>query len=265
MGLRQFFSRKRPVKKLPATGSRAMIDGKERPGSGAQSLISDGSHTLKAFDQALHDLVSRIGEIGEYVTVMVGQSADIFLDRDPSAANRLIQHDLEVDSRKNAVIAATFEILARHQPVASDLRLILAIEHIAGDLERAADHAKNIAKRSLSLAKDDTFDPATRELLRRLHKSVHAMFVESMRAFNERDEHLADEVRQRDKDTDAIYDDLFHAIIAHIQAGSQDVPGDIQALFAGKSLERIGDHATNIAEEARFLARGDLPSATRQA
>ena len=90
------------------------------------------------------------------------------------------------------------------------------------------------------------------------------MFVESLRAFREKNEALASDIHRQDQTTDALYDDLFHAVIARIQTGSADVTGDIQSLFVGKSLERIGDHATNIAEEARFLARGDLPSATRQ-
>ncbi|OJU58176.1 MAG: phosphate transport system regulatory protein PhoU [Alphaproteobacteria bacterium 62-8] len=232
--------------------------------TGAPNLIIGGAHTLKAFDQSLSELVTLIVDMGIHVSSMVEKSVQVFLDRDTAAANQLIQDDLQVDNLKNAIISRTLDALVRHQPVASDLRLVLAIEHIAGDLERAADHSKNIAKRSLSLARSAKSDSATNELIARLHKSVYAMFVESLRAFREKNEALASDIHRQDQTTDALYDDLFHAVIARIQTGSADVTGDIQSLFVGKSLERIGDHATNIAEEARFLARGDLPSATRQ-
>lgn len=241
-----------------------MVDERKDPSAGAPNAILGSAHTLKAFDQSLSELVTLIVDMGDHVSAMVRRSVQVFLHRDPAAANQLIQDDLQVDKQKTAIIARTLDALVRHQPVASDLRLIVAVEHIAGDLERAADHSKNIAKRALSLAKGAESDPATSELIARLHESVCAMFVESLRAFKEKNEALADEIHRQDQTTDALYDDLFHAVVARIQTGSADVAGDIQCLFVGKSLERIGDHATNIAEEARFLARGDLPSATRQ-
>jgi phosphate transport system protein len=241
-----------------------MADDAKGQASNIPNVVLGSGHTLKAFDQSLNELVTRIVEMGDYVSGMVEKSAEVFLQRDPSAANRLIQDDLQVDNLKNAIVARTLDALVRHQPVASDLRLILAVEHIAGDLERAADHAKNIAKRALSLAKETAPDPEIADLITRLHKSVSSMFDESLRAFKEKNDTLAGEISRQDQVTDALYDDLFHAVIARIQSGSSDVAGGVQSLFVGKSLERIGDHATNIAEEARFLARGDLPSATRQ-
>jgi phosphate transport system protein len=89
------------------------------------------------------------------------------------------------------------------------------------------------------------------------------MLADSIKAFATRDAALAMELGRRDLVPDAINDDLFHAVIARIQTNPADAPTDVQALFVGKSLERIGDHATNIADEARFLVRGDTPSATR--
>ncbi|MGB8277487.1 MAG: phosphate signaling complex protein PhoU [Methylovirgula sp.] len=240
-----------------------MADDAKNQAAAAQNAALGGAHTLKAFDQSLNELLTLITEMSSYVSAMVEKSVQIFQHRDPAAANQLIRDDLQVDNLKNAIDARTLDALVRHQPVASDLRLVLAVEHIAGDLERIADHSKNIAKRALSLANGAESDPATGELIVRLHKSVCAMLVQSLQAFEEKNEALVSEILRQDQATDALYDDLFHAVIARMQTGSADVAGDIQSIFVGKSLERIGDHATNIAEEARFLARGDLPSATR--
>ena len=220
-------------------------------------------HILQAFDERLRDLAAKAAAMGVEVAGMVRRSGPAFADRDLAAAKDIIAADAVVDRQKDAVRAATVEALARHAPVASDLRLILAVEHIAGNLERAADHAKNIAKRTLSLTSAHRLDPATRDLMARLHRAVTAMFEDSLKAFERGDAELAAQVRGRDSEPDALYDDLFHAAIAKLQTGKSDPAVDVQVLFVGKSLERIGDHATNIAEEVRFFARGDIAPATR--
>lgn len=220
-------------------------------------------HTRTAFEVALNDLSTRAAQMGSDVCKMVDGCVDIFLAHDSDAAKNVIQADMGIDRQKDALIAATMQIIARHQPVAADLRLVLAVEHLASDLERTADHAKNIAKRTLSLYNQGKFDPGIRDQIVRLHQAVRSMLSDAMASFQEADPARAAEVTNRDRIPDGIYDDLFHAVIARIQSDSSDAASDIQALFVGKSLERIGDHATNIADEACFLARGDLPSATR--
>jgi phosphate transport system protein len=222
------------------------------------------THTLRAFGDLLEDLNKQAAQMGAHVIHMVEGCIPIFLNHDLAAAKALIQSDLQADKQKEAIIARTVDVLALHQPVASDLRLVLAVEHVASDLERTADHAKNIAKRTLSLSGGKAIDPAMRDLITTLHAAVQKMLIDAMRAFNSGDAALAEDVRRRDQMPDEVYDDLFHAAIARIQADSSDVTLDIQTLFVGKSLERIGDHATNIAEEASFRSRGDLPSATRK-
>ena len=220
-------------------------------------------HTLTAFENALNDLRSKALQMGNDVSEMVESCVEIFLGRDSDASKDTIQADLAIDRQKDALIAATMQIIARHQPVAADLRLVLAVEHVASDLERTADHAKNIAKRTLSLSGEGGFDPEIRDQIVRLHQAVSKMLKDAMQAFECGDTIVAGEVSRRDHIPDGIYDDLFHAVIARIQTDSSDAASDIQALFVAKSLERIGDHATNIADEACFLARGVLPSATR--
>jgi phosphate transport system protein len=257
MGL--FSSRnKKPVRREPTMRDlRTSVSGRkaERPATDA--------HILHTFDDALRGLIGKTADMGSHVLGMIQRSGPAFLNRDAAAANAIIQSDLMVDREKDAVMAATVEALARHAPVASDLRLILAAEHIAGNLERAADHAKNIAKRTLSLSGAGAIDPAMRDLMLRLHGAVSQMLADALHAFEKTNLQLAADVLRRDSEPDALYDDLFHAAIAKLQTGRTEAAIDVHALFVGKSLERIGDHATNIAEEVRFLTRGDIPPATR--
>ncbi|HVU21406.1 MAG TPA: phosphate signaling complex protein PhoU [Rhizomicrobium sp.] len=220
-------------------------------------------HTLTAFEEALSTLIKSAAEMGDSVLKMVDASALVFLDHNAARAKELIQADLNVDAQKDALMTQAIDVLVRHQPVASDLRLVLAVEHLAGDLERCADHAKNIAKRSLSLAGSGKLDSTIDKLIRALHQAVRSMLNDALKAFSGRDPNLAAELAQRDNVPDTIYDDLFHAVIARLQTNPSEAAMDVQVLFVGKSLERIGDHATNIADEVRFLTRGVVPSATR--
>jgi len=257
----RLFSRRARAKRASGPDAKGAV-GADTPTTFAAQPALD-QHTLRSFTESLASLTAKASQMGELVIRMVDQSAMVFLDHDVAKAKALIQLDLEVDSQKDALLALALEVLARHQPVASDLRLLLAVEHISGDLERSADHAKNIAKRTLALPSSGRLDSTLGDLIRRLHAAVRSMLADSIKAFATRDAGLAMELGRRDLVPDAINDDLFHAVIARIQTNPADAPIDVQALFVGKSLERIGDHATNIADEARFLVRGDAPSATR--
>ena len=219
-------------------------------------------HILRAYDQTLGDLIGKTLAMGEHVSRMVERCGPVFVDRNMAAARELIEADIAVDRQKDALMQSTVGALARHAPVASDLRLILAAEHVAGNLERIADHAKNIAKRTLSLP-EGGFDPAPREQLGRLHRAVSGMLKDALGAFSDADAKTAADVLRRDAEPDALYDDLFHAAVARLQTGKSIAVVDVQALFAGKSMERIGDHATNIAEEVQFLTRGEIAPSTR--
>jgi phosphate transport system protein len=261
MGL---FTRRTPPKPTPVSSTL-----KPAPVAAASAtrMAADAPqppHTLTAFEEALAGLIKRAAQMGNSVLKMVDASALVFLEHNAARAKELIQADLNVDAQKDALMAQAIDVLVRHQPVASDLRLVLAVEHLAGDLERCADHAKNIAKRALSVTTGGKLDPTIDNLIRSLHQAVTSMLDDALKAFTARDPNLAAELTQRDSIPDAIYDDLFHAVIARLQTNPGEAVTDVQVLFVGKSLERIGDHATNIADEVRFLAHGDVPSATRR-
>lgn len=220
-------------------------------------------HTLRSFDEALEVLSARILAMGEDVTRAVESAVGVYQTQDVDGAKRLVEQDLDIDRQHDGINAAVVDILARLHPVARDLREVLAAEHIAANLERVADHAKGIAKRSIANAAPST-SAGTSGMLGELCAGVVRSLREVLRALKDRDAALADWVRRGDGHLDQLYDDLFHMVIAGLRASPDTAPGDVQALFVGKSLERIGDHATNIAEEIRFMTKGVMPSATRE-
>ncbi|WPL17623.1 PhoU-like phosphate uptake regulator [Thiorhodovibrio winogradskyi] len=214
-------------------------------------------HTLKLFDKALDRATDDLLEMAESVSAMLERCLDTFLDKDCEAARQVIHSDLEIDRREEAIHAEVMDILARLQPVASDLRLVLAIERAASNLERVGDKAKNIAKRCLAMKGiSPTLAPETIDLLRALERSVAKMLRDAIEALSRRSQLLATEVEQRDDTADELYDDLFHHAITQLQQRPEDAAANIHALFVGKNLERVGDHATNIAEEVHFILRG---------
>jgi len=219
-------------------------------------------HTLKSFDLALSTLMNSTTRMAEQVQVMVTESGKALLAHDVDLARRVVESDLLVDRDYEAVRAQCLEILTRFHPVAGDLRQVIAIEHSAGDLERAADHAKSIAKRAIS-GLDGVMTEQSAALFTRLHAAVVGAIEDANDALIRRDPDLAQRVIRADRQIDEIHDDLFHLVMAGPKRSAARMPSDVHLLFAAKSLERIGDHATNIAEEAMFMSKGASPSATR--
>lgn len=222
-------------------------------------------HTLQSFDERLDRLSEQLQAMAGIVGTMVDGCLDAFLDSDSAAAQSIIHRDLDVDRHDEAIRTDVMDILARLAPVASDLRQVLAVEHAASNLERVGDKAKSIAKRGLALnGTIPELNPETLDLLRGLRRAVAKMLHDAVDALARRSYILAADVEGRDAGADGLYDDLFHHVIAQLQQDPTHAAVNVHALFVGKSLERIGDHATNIAEEVRFLLRGSVVSATRE-
>lgn len=219
-------------------------------------------HTLKSFDVALSSLMNATMRMAERVQVMVNEAGKALVAHDVDLARHVVESDLSVDRDYEALRAQCLEILTRFHPVAGDLRQVIAIEHSAGDLERAADHAKSIAKRAIS-GFDGAMTAESSALFTRLHAAVIGAIEDANDALSRRDPDLAQRVIRADRQIDELHDDLFHLVMAGPKRSATRMPSDVHLLFAAKSLERIGDHATNIAEEAMFMSKGAAPSATR--
>jgi phosphate transport system protein len=224
-----------------------------------------GHHILKSYDARLDALKQRLERMGEDAASMAADCLTIYLKHDVRAAQAVIRKDLDMDRENEEIRTEVMDLLARMHPVASDLRQILAVERAAVNLERVGDKAKSIVKRCLAFNNgppalgDDTV-----ELLKGLHRSVVRMLQDALSALSRRQHDLATDVENRDAGADALYDDLFHHIVAQIQTDPSKAAENVHALFVAKSLERIGDHATNIAEEVHFVLRGSSPPATRE-
>lgn len=224
------------------------------------------SHTLRSFDERLNELGAHLQAMADSAGDMVDGCLDAFLSNDCTAAQAIIHQDLEVDRRDEAIHAEVLDILARMQPVASDLRQVLAMERAASNLERVGDKAKGIAKRCLALnGVTPELSEATLDILRGLQRAVAKMLTDAVAALARRSYILAADVEGRDAGADGLYDDLFHHVVAELQRDPSQAAANIHALFVGKALERIGDHASNIAQEVRFLLRGSVAQGTGEA
>ena len=221
-------------------------------------------HTLSSFDQSLDAATAHVLEMGALVSAMLKQCLKAYLDIDCTVAQEIIHQDLEIDRREVAIHDEVMDILARLQPVASDLRLVLAIERAASNLERVGDKAKSIAKRCMALdGQAPRMSAETKDLLGALARAVTKMLNDALTALERRSYILAAEVESRDATADELYDDLFHHVVVQLQKEPENAAATIHSLFVGKSLERVGDHAGNIAEEVRFILRGREEQGTR--
>ncbi len=230
-------------------------------GPGRERATMSEPHTLRSFDEALEKLAAGLVVMGEGVCGMIHAGGTAMQAQDVEAAALVVEQDLAVDRQFEDIRTRCLDTLLRFHPVARDLRQVMAVEHAVGDLERAADHAKSIAKRVIS-SPSHALSGARADLFARLVSAALGAMEDALDAFARRDADLALRVIRGDRALDVLHDDLFHTVIAGLKSRQRAVQ-DVQLLFAAKSLERIGDHATNIAEEAMFMTLGDQPSATR--
>lgn len=211
-------------------------------------------HTLKVYDDRLRGLATLVCRMGERVLSELEAALKSLLEADPALARQAIEEDASVNDLRTRINAEVASILARQQPVAQDLRDILASGRIAGDLERAGDHAKNIAKRALALGEKPPAGTASQ--IARLEAKVRPMLSEVITAYGERDSAQAKAVWISDAELDQIYRDLFQHLLEEMQRDPRRIASGTHLLFIAKSLERIGDHATNIAEDVSFMVTG---------
>ena len=224
--------------------------------------MTDNSHLLKSFDASLEALLAAFKRMGELTARNCDGATRAYLGADDALALEAVNRDLDIDEAFEQLRADCFDILLRFQPVAKDLRLVMGIEHAVGDLERAGDHAKNIARRVISnpghaIAEGDA------HAVEELSGIVSTAIEQSVAAMIERSAPDAKRVIASDERIDAHHEALFDAAMVALKKRPAEAHNHVQRLFVAKGLERIGDHATNIAEEVLFLTRGMPPGATR--
>jgi phosphate transport system protein len=212
-------------------------------------------HTLKAFDQDLDRLRALISQMGGLAEHAIGEAMRCLVQHDVEAALSVVQNDkkldvLEVETERQAV-----QLIALRAPMASDLRDVVAALKISGVVERIGDYAKNIAKRVPLL--ENVGKNEALSVLPEMARIATRMVHDVLDAFIERDAEAAVKVCERDAAVDDFYDSIFRTLLTHMMENPQSIGPSAHLLFVAKNLERVGDHATNIAEMVYYAATGE--------
>ncbi len=220
------------------------------------------AHTVAVFDSDLETIQAMIMKMGGLVETAVLDAAQALETRDEELAERVRIGDAAIDELEEKVNHEAARLIALHAPAASDLRTILTVLKISANLERVGDYAKNMAKRSTVLAQMTPIVGAG-GALRRMAKAVEVMLKDALDAYTQRDVELAADVRQRDQDVDQMYNAMFREFLTHMMEDPRNITACMHLHFIAKNLERIGDHATAIAEQVIYLVTGAMPDAAR--
>ena len=218
------------------------------------------SHTVRAYDKELDTLERRIAEMGGIAEKMVVDAMDALANADTLLAHQVVATDVRLDVLQREIEDLAVMTIARRQPVAIDLRELISAIRVAGDLERVGDLAKNIAKRALKIGVEARV-PRAVVGLKHMNEVATELMKDVLDAFAQRDADRARDVWQRDVDLDALEDSVFRDLLTHMMEDPRNISFCAHLLFCSKNIERIGDHATNIAETVVYLVTGEtLPS-----
>ncbi|MDQ2803004.1 MAG: phosphate signaling complex protein PhoU [Pseudomonadota bacterium] len=218
--------------------------------------MSQGSqHVVKSFDQELVRLRELIIQMGGIVESQVALAAEAIMSRDITAATRAVEQDPQVDALERQAEQFVIRTLALRQPMADDLRRVVAALKITGDLERVGDYAANVAKRSMVLAQYSL--PLSLGGLAHMARLVQESLKLVVDAVGEEDAEKAAHVWRSDLAVDDLYTAIFRELITYMMEDPRNITPCTHLLFIAKNLERIGDHATNIAETVYYAATGE--------
>jgi phosphate transport system protein len=215
------------------------------------------SHTVVAYDQELKELSGRIAEMGGMAEGLVADAITALVRGDAGLAQRVILSDARLDRLQRTVEEQAIVVIAKRQPMALDLRQIFVAMRISSDLERVGDLAKSIAKRVVAMG-------GTIQVKRVVIGVEHLaeIALEQLKAvldaYAARDVEAAEKVRERDQQIDALFTSLFRELLTYMMEDPRNITFCTHLLFCAKNIERMGDHATNIAEAVQYLITGEL-------
>ena len=214
-------------------------------------------HTVKAFDEDITRLRGIIAEMGGLAEVAIQEAMQALVSGDEELARGVVERDVKLDRLESEVDELAVRVIALRAPMADDLREVIAALKIGGVVERIGDYAKNIAKRVGRIEGRKRFEPLT--LIPAMADVAAEMVHDVLTAYAARDPVLAREVIERDDKVDAFYDSIFRNLVSHMVENPATISSAAQLLFIARNLERIGDHATNVAEMVHFAATGIYP------
>ncbi|MBK8629161.1 MAG: phosphate signaling complex protein PhoU [Sphingomonadales bacterium] len=211
-------------------------------------------HTVKSFDGEIGQLRGLIAEMGGLAEVGIADAIRALVTHDEELAKKVVEADHRIDALEAEVDRLAVRTIALRAPMADDLRDVIAALKISGVIERIGDYAKNIAKRVGSIERQSRFEPLT--LIPAMGDIAQGMVHDVLDAYAARDAQAATEIIKRDDKVDNFYDSIFRNLVAHMMENPATISSAAQLLFVARNLERIGDHATNVAEMVYFAATG---------
>jgi phosphate transport system protein len=212
-------------------------------------------HMVRSYDEDLRRLREMLTRMGGLAERQVADATGALIDRDAELAAEVVQRDAQLDQLEREIEAFCVRLLALRQPVGPDLRLIIAAMKIAHELERIGDYARNGAKRAIVVS----VQPSVGSMngFGRMARMVQENLQGALDALVQGDADRADEVWHADESVDEVYNGIFREMLTHMMEDPRNITVGTHLLFVAKNLERIGDHATNIAETVHYAVRGE--------
>ena len=217
-------------------------------------------HIVTSYEDELLLVARLISEMGGMVEQAITDATTALLKLDQDLARRVRDADKQIDDMQRRIDDLAVSMIARRQPMASDLRMIITAIQVASDLERTGDMAKQLCKRTLQI-EGLSLAPKFYNGVKHMTDLVARQLKAALDAYAQRDPAAAVEVCKRDDEVDAIHTSLFRELLTYMMEDPRNISHCTHLLFCAKSLERVGDHATNIAEAAYYLATGEHLSA----
>jgi len=213
-------------------------------------------HIVRSYQEELALLDRRIAQMGGLAEDALGQAFDALEKRDPRLAEAVIASDKAIDRLEREVDDQVVRMIALRQPLADDLRQVIAALRITSDLERIGDLAKNTAKRALAISQEPYPKPLMSGLRNMVERALRQL-KDVLDAYAERNSELALAVWHADEQIDAMYNSVFRELLTYMMEDPRNIGLCTHLLFGAKNIERIGDHTTNIAEIVHYLVHGE--------
>jgi phosphate transport system protein len=224
--------------------------------------MNENKHIASAFDRDLESIQAKILKMGGLVEASIVESAKALDSRDEELAEKVRRGDAAIDALDELINDEVASLIALRAPTAVDLRTVLAIMRMTSNLERIGDLSKNMAKRSDVLGQLTQITGATGSI-KRMSREVESMLKDALDAFIQRDEDLAHDVIERDREVDEMYNTLFREFLTFMLEDPRNITACMHLHFIAKNVERMGDHVTSIAEQVLFYVTGDRPESSR--
>lgn len=219
-------------------------------------------HTIHAFDDELAALRTSVADMGALAERLLRDAVSALLESNATLAADVVRDDHELDLGQREIEALAVQMIARRQPVADDLRHIVSAMRMASEIERIGDLAKNIAKRA-SILQAPLDRRSVSAGVQHLSKAALGQLSAVLRSFANADVEAARAVRASDERIDDLYMSLFRELLTYMMEDPRSITVCAQLLFCAKNLERVGDHATNLAETIDYALSGEVPTLDR--